>query len=147
MNFFAVTLPMPPSVNNMFATFNGRRIISREYKAWRAVVGGVILQAWTQQGRPKFERHLALTVHIGLGYRGDISNRLKAIEDALGESIPGFPDDRYIERIEIERVTGIDGARVMVQQCAKPRLCEAVPIGELIPGILHDITKNIEANR
>jgi hypothetical protein len=29
-----VTLPACPSANNLFATFNGRRIKSREYKAW-----------------------------------------------------------------------------------------------------------------
>src|SRR4051812_3679686 len=34
MNSFAFTVSMPPSSNNMFATYNGRRIPSREYKAW-----------------------------------------------------------------------------------------------------------------
>ncbi|MDH7638941.1 RusA family crossover junction endodeoxyribonuclease [Sphingomonas oryzagri] len=125
MNSFACTLPMPPSVNNMFATYNGRRIISREYKAWRLLAGKKIGEAWLSQGQPTFDRHLSLTIHIGLNYKGDISNRIKGIEDALGESIPGFPDDRYIERIEIERVREIEGARILVQQMA-PRAAEAV---------------------
>lgn len=31
-----LTLPWPPAVNNLFATFNNRRIPSRRYKAWLA---------------------------------------------------------------------------------------------------------------
>lgn len=148
MNCFAVTLPMPPSTNNMFATVlvkgKPRRIISREYKAWRLDASGEIFTAWTAQGKPAFGPHLLLTIHIGLDYRGDISNRIKAIEDSLGESIPDFPDDRYIERIEIERVPGINGAHVHVMQCAKPKaLDEARPIGEIIKPIVARIVEGI----
>lgn len=32
----SVTLPWPPAVNNLFATFNNRRIPTRRYKAWLA---------------------------------------------------------------------------------------------------------------
>jgi len=144
MNSFAVSLPMPPSANNMFATYNGRRIISREYKAWRSEAGFIIANAWKQQGSPKFAKHLTLTIHIGLNYKGDISNRIKGIEDAIGESIPDFPDDRWIDRIEIERVPGIDGARVLIQQAVAP--CgEAVPIGDLARPIVERVVANIMA--
>lgn len=137
MNVFAVTLPMPPSANNMFATFNGRRIISRDYKAWRSEASFIIASAWRQQGQPRFDKHLALTIHIGLNYKGDISNRIKGVEDAIKESIPDFPDDRWIDRIEIERVPGIVGARVLVQQASAPvHAEEARPIGEIIEPIV-----------
>lgn len=143
MNVLAVSLPMPPSSNNMFATFNGRRIISREYKAWRAGVKTVINAAWLQQGKPKFEPHLSLTIHLGLNYRGDISNRIKAIEDALGNSIPGFPDDRYIDKIDIERTPGIDGARILIQQSVKPVADDAHQIGEILRPIVLDIVEKV----
>lgn len=32
----SLTLPWPPALNNLFATFNNRRIPSRRYKAWLA---------------------------------------------------------------------------------------------------------------
>jgi crossover junction endodeoxyribonuclease RusA len=31
-----ISLPFPPALNNLFATFNNRRIPSRRYKAWLA---------------------------------------------------------------------------------------------------------------
>jgi hypothetical protein len=120
VNAFSFSLSMPPSSNNMFATYNGRRIISREYKTWRAAAEAAIAEAWTKQGSPRFDRHMQLSVAIGLNYCGDISNRIKAIEDAIGRSIEGFPDDRYYDRVEIERVPGLDGARVLVTQLAPP---------------------------
>lgn len=118
MNSFAVTLPMPPSVNQMFATDfkTKRRFSTADYRKWRARVKDHILDSWKAQGSPSFDRHLQLTIHIGLNYQSDISNRLKAIEDALCEAIPGFPNDRYIDRIEIERVQDVRGARVLVTQ-------------------------------
>jgi hypothetical protein len=115
---------MPPSTNGLFATVTikgkPRRIITREYKAWRAIAKAAVEKAWIDQGRPSFERHMQLTIHIGLNYIGDISNRIKAIEDSLSEAIPGLPDDRYYDRVEIERVPGMIGARVMVMQLAPP---------------------------
>jgi hypothetical protein len=145
MNVFAFTVPMPPSTNNLFATYNGRRIISRDYKAWRQIANVSIRQAWVAQGKPAFERHMALTIHVGLDYRGDISNRIKAIEDSIGEAVEGFPNDRYIDRVEIERVPGLDGARVMVTQLAPPdqRSGEARPIGEVIKPIMARVEQAI----
>lgn len=148
MNVFAITLPMPPSANNMFATVTikgkERRIVSREYKAWRQEAGSVISNAWRSQGKPKFDKHLSLTIHIGLNYNGDISNRIKGVEDAIKESIPDFPDDRWIDRIEIERVPGIVGARVMVQQAQPPRHEIARPIGEIIKPIISNAISNMD---
>lgn len=125
MNVFAFTVPMPPSTNNLFATYNGRRIISRDYKAWRQIANVSIKQAWIAQGKPIFDHHMALTIHVGLDYRGDISNRIKAIEDSIGEAVEGFPNDRYIDRVEIERVPDLDGARVLVTQLAPPQARKA----------------------
>lgn len=37
-----VTLPWCPGVNNLFATYQGRRIPSRRYKAWKAEAGAIL---------------------------------------------------------------------------------------------------------
>lgn len=136
----AFSLPMPPSTNGLFATFKGRRIITREYKAWRAEAEGLINLAWQQNGHPSFLRHMSLTIHVGLNYCGDISNRVKAIEDAIGKAIPDFPDDRYYDRVIVERVPGLEGARVLIGQLAPPA---ARSIGELIDPIMADIERRI----
>jgi hypothetical protein len=137
VNVFAVSLPMPPSANNMFATDfkTKRRFITRDYAEWKKAAAFVLSNGWKAQGQPSFTAHLALTIHLGLNYRGDISGRVKAIEDLLVQTIPGFPDDRWIDRIEIERVPGISGARILVQQATKPA-DDARPIGEIIKPVV-----------
>jgi len=143
MNALAFSLPMPPSTNNMFATDfrTKRRFMSKEYAAWRDEAVGLINLAWQQNGHPAFLRHLSLTIHVGLTYVGDISNRIKAVEDAIGEAIPDFPNDRYFDRVVIERVPGLDGARVLIGQLAPP---SARSIGEIIDPIMADIVGKVE---
>ena len=119
MNSFAFSVSMPPSANNMFATVvikgKVRQIISRDYKAWKATEAHRLVQKWQAAGSPRFAKHLALTIHLGLSYRGDIDNRVKPITDLL-RAIPEFPDDRWIDKIAVERVQDIVGARVLIIQ-------------------------------
>ena len=118
MNTFAFSVPMPPSVNAMFATDfkTKRRFMSKAYKAWRDAAAMSVALDWRRAGSPRFERHLSLTVHLGLNYASDIDNRCKPLLDLLKHAIPDFPDDRYIDRISIERVKDIAGARVLIMQ-------------------------------
>lgn len=119
MNSFAFSISMPPSANNMFATViikgKVRQIISRDYKAWKKGEAEKLVASWRAAGAPAFDRHLALTIHLGLNYKGDIDNRVKPITDLL-RAIPDFPDDRWIDRISVERVPGLNGARVLIMQ-------------------------------
>ncbi len=118
MNVLAFSIPMPPSANSLFATDfkTKRRFMSKQYKAWRDAASVQLKADWQRTGSPKFERHLSLTVHLGLNYASDIDNRLKPLMDLLAKSIPDFPDDRYVDRISIERVKGITDARVLILQ-------------------------------
>jgi Holliday junction resolvase RusA-like endonuclease len=120
MNSFAVSVPMPPSANMMFATDfkTKRRFRSKVYTAWRDSTAKAVKVEWQRQGAPKFEPPLALTIHLGLNYQSDIDNRIKPLLDLLDKSIPDFPNDRYIDRIEVERVKGLDGARLLIVQGA-----------------------------
>lgn len=122
MTSFFFSVSMPPSANSMFATDfkTKRRFISKQYAAWRKVQAEALSDFWRLAGSPKFERHLSLTVHLGLNYQSDLDNRLKPILDLLGKAIPDFPDDRYIDRITVERTPGIEGARVLIVQGSKP---------------------------
>lgn len=111
-------LPLPPSLNNMFATFNGRRIPSREYKAWKADAGPKVMEQWIQQDQALPERHYALHYRVNIDHKSDIGNREKAATDLLVSTIPGFPGDQWCDQISIMRDRTIEGAIVEVMQLA-----------------------------
>ena len=72
-------LPVPPSTNHLFATFKGRRIITREYKAWRENAGWEIV---TQ--RPKaVTGPVSITLYLPFIPNRDADNFLKPALDLL----------------------------------------------------------------
>lgn len=109
-------LPLPPSLNNMFATFNGRRIPSREYKVWKAETAPLVIEQWQQQDRAIPGKHYALHYRFNIDHKSDIGNREKAATDLLVATIPGFPGDQWADQISIMRDRTIDGAIVEVVQ-------------------------------
>jgi len=133
-------LPMPPSVNNMYATFNGRRIPSREFKAWKIAAADTLGSQYAAMGSPSVHKPVALSIRLGLNYRGDISNRIKAVEDLLVDTLD-MPNDRYIERILVERDQSIEGAVVTIDG---PYAGEARAIGDIIKPIMADIAARVE---
>lgn len=117
---FSAELPMPPTANNLFATFipkkggKPRRIISREYKAWRAEAGASLLEQWEASDRPIISPPYAVHIDLNLNHQSDIANREKALVDLLVATIPGFPGDQWVNRILIVRNREIAAARVEV---------------------------------
>jgi Holliday junction resolvase RusA-like endonuclease len=132
-------LPMPPSVNNMYATFNGRRIPSREFKAWKADAADKLGAQYAAYGAPAVHRPVALSIRVGLNYRGDISNRIKAIEDLLSATLD-MPDDRYTDRIVIERDQAVTGAVVTVGSAVD----SWQSFGEVARGVVQRIAEDVE---
>lgn len=106
-------LPVPPSSNNLFATYKGRRIISREYKAWRTLAGDKLHQQYAAFDCPSIARPIEVRIRLNINHQSDIGNREKAITDLLVSHLD-MPDDRYIDRILIERDRTITGALVSV---------------------------------
>lgn len=107
------TLPYPPSVNHLYATVRGRRIKSREGKAFdqlaayqlalqhvRGISGRVKVRY--EVGRPKTPA------------RRDVANLEKALSDAL-VSNGVIQDDSLIEQLTIGWTDGVDGVRVTVE--------------------------------
>lgn len=104
-----LTIPVPPSLNNAYATFRGRRLLSREGKAFKEMVKTQTLLelrkrftkgsgSWYLKGD-----RLSLTValHFANNRRRDISNCTKLLEDALSEYL-GF-DDSAVDVLHVER--------------------------------------------
>ncbi len=91
-------LPYPPSVNNLYATFAGRRIVSakgRQFKADIAVLA-------RRQGAKLLDGDLSVTFRVFRPKRvGDLDNRLKISQDALKGIC--FADDKQIVEIHAFR--------------------------------------------
>jgi hypothetical protein len=114
-------LPMPPTSNSMFATVTikgkPRRITTREYKAWRKLAGDALGAQYAAYGAPSVHKPVELHIRLNLNYQSDIANREKAITDLLVAGID-MPDDRYIERIVIERDRTVSAAVVTIGEMA-----------------------------
>lgn len=91
-------LPYPPSVNSLYATFRGRRIISakgRKFKSDIAVIA-------KKQGARVLSGDLSVTFRVFRPRRiGDLDNRLKISQDALKGIC--FADDKQIIEIHAFR--------------------------------------------
>lgn len=104
-------LPIPPSTNNLFATIGRRRVVTRAYREWRATAAAMIARedARTISGWVRIDIALPITL------RGDVSNRVKAIEDAL-VSARVIADDRFVSDLRVTRETDAPYAFVTVRR-------------------------------
>lgn len=104
-----LVLPLPPGVNNQYATVGKRRVLSAEARAFTRDVGKAI-SALRTQGRiaPATERSLAtsllgadLVFFFETPHRRDLDGGLKITLDALGRAL-GF-DDRAIVDLHLTK--------------------------------------------
>jgi crossover junction endodeoxyribonuclease RusA len=102
-------LPYPPSVNNLYATFQGRRIISaagRKFKSDIAVLA-------RQQGARLLAGDLVITFRVFRPKRiGDLDNRLKISQDSLKGIC--FADDKQIIEIHAFRFDDRENPRIEI---------------------------------
>ena len=80
----SVVVPMPPSTNTLFINIPGRgRVKNGKYRTWQLEAIPILRASLKPiQGAVKMHYHLTL----GTSFRGDISNRIKALEDAVVEA-------------------------------------------------------------
>ena len=109
MNEIKLRLPYPPSANNLYATFRGRRIISaagRRFKSEIAVLA-------RQQGAEILDGDLAVTFRVFRPRKsGDLDNRLKISQDALKGIC--FADDKQIIEIHAFRFDDKSNPRIEI---------------------------------
>jgi crossover junction endodeoxyribonuclease RusA len=102
-------LPYPPSVNNLYATFRGRRVTSakgRKFKADIAVLA-------KRQGAKLLDGDLSVTFRVFRPVRrGDLDNRLKISQDALKGIC--FEDDKQIIEIHAYRFDDKTNPRIEI---------------------------------
>lgn len=106
---FTVTLPLPPSANNLFLTRGNRRARSPEYDAWLDAARWAL-----HQERPEpVTGPYALLLALPFLMRGDVSNRIKAPEDLLVKE--GLtPDDRHADLVMAHRSNAVSGVACIV---------------------------------
>ena len=99
-----MTLPVPPSVNHLYATVNGRRLLSSTGRSYKALVSQHVWCAVAQStAQSSFKtrlhsRPLALSIRFffASALRRDLDGGLKIAQDALCEGL-GLNDNRIIE--------------------------------------------------
>ena len=104
-----VTLPLPPSVNGLFAGMK-RRFKSKKYKEWTALA-----EEQCQEELSKYEINpdewlyarytfmMPLKCKNGNVKKRDVANYEKATSDFLADNIDGF-DDMMIRKMSMEKV-------------------------------------------
>ena len=109
MKTLRLTAPLPPGVNNQYATVRGRRVLSREARTFRRSVAGIVrdgfssglvTQAWVDAAE---KQPLACDIifYFTTPYRRDLDGGLKIALDALLDAL-GL-DDRYIVTITLTK--------------------------------------------
>ncbi|MDE2096379.1 MAG: RusA family crossover junction endodeoxyribonuclease [Patescibacteria group bacterium] len=108
------TIPIPPSVNGLWANVGRRRIKTKRYKAWLTEAGWAIV---TQRVRPiAATSGCSVVVEIGpRDPRADIDNRIKAVLDLLvRQGI--IPDDRHVNSATARWDNTLTGCRVILEE-------------------------------
>jgi Holliday junction resolvase RusA-like endonuclease len=81
---YTTTITMSPTVNNLYANVPGKgRRMTGHYKVWRQ---GVVTYMALTLKRIDGPVRIDYMFNLGSTFRGDLSNRIKAIEDALVEA-------------------------------------------------------------
>jgi crossover junction endodeoxyribonuclease RusA len=102
-------LPFPPATNNLYASVNGRRILSARGKAYKQEVGYIALESH----RKPVEAPLRVYVDIYRPRRiGDVDNALKIVLDSLTGHL--YIDDGLIVEIHARRYEDAKNPRVEV---------------------------------
>lgn len=108
----ALVLPWPPSLNNMYPTSrSGRRYLSDEGKAFKAAA----LAAISEQDARSFVGPVKIAMRLYRPQkRGDLSNRIKAVEDVL-TAAGVWQDDGQVVELHATRFDDKENPRAEVE--------------------------------
>lgn len=106
-----VTLPLPPGVNNQYATVGGRRVLSREARRFKAEVGETLRALGMESGAPDVtldtlrSSYLSLFIdfYFASPLKRDLDGGLKITQDALCEAL-GVNDNRVVDIHLVKRI-------------------------------------------
>jgi len=114
-------LPLPPGVNNQYATVNGRRVLSVEARRWKkraqAELAGIFPSAFVEQARVGYLA-LFLDFYFESPLRRDLDGGLKIAQDTICEVL-GVDDRRVVDIHLVKRIDPLR-PRVVVEIEALP---------------------------
>jgi crossover junction endodeoxyribonuclease RusA len=106
-----ISLPLPPGVNNQYATVNGRRVLSAEARQWKAVVGervsdmrfsGALTERVIDVLRSGY-LSLFIDFYFATPMKRDLDGGLKIAQDAICENL-GINDNRVVDIHLVKRI-------------------------------------------
>jgi crossover junction endodeoxyribonuclease RusA len=106
-----LTMPLPPGVNNQYATVNGRRVLSAEARAYKQAVkrqvddlvfSGRVTHAMLAKLRESF-LSLFIDFYFASPLKRDLDGGLKVTQDALCEAL-GVNDNRVVDIHLVKRI-------------------------------------------
>ena len=113
-----ITLPLPPSTNNLYATVRGRRVLSAKATQYKRDVGMIILQSSHRlrlhERRYSDQDPFRLTAHIYFKTprKRDLDGAIKILQDAIFEALGR--DDRCVDELHIYRCIDKEQPRAVV---------------------------------
>ena len=111
-------LPFPPSVNTLRASVRGRLITSSAGRKYYKVVADRMAELGLAGEGIATHVTISLVMHHKLNVRYDVSNYLKAYEDALVKCW-FLVDDHLIEYASIKKGDKVDGGKLVVKVSVK----------------------------
>lgn len=109
MKVLVLNLPLPPSVNALFANVPGRgRVRTREYKRWSIAALNYAWLSKPQGGFPHFEGAFDVQITVPLKMRGDVDNRIKPVLDWLKKPADIISDDVKAQKASIARSQDVE---------------------------------------
>jgi crossover junction endodeoxyribonuclease RusA len=125
----SLVLPLPPGVNNQYATVNGRRVLSAEARRFKAAVQKRVeemqysheLSPGTVTALQRSFLSLFIDFYFATPMKRDLDGGLKLAQDALCEAL-GINDNRVVDIHLVKRIDPRN-PRISVQ-------LEAIPDGE-----------------
>ena len=101
-----LTLPVPPSANNLFVNrrFGRGRARSPAYEVWVRTAGWTGKLQWLEQSSPRVTEGARVLIEAGVNHTRDLDNLAKPILDLL-VSLGIIDDDRWVDDLRIVRIT------------------------------------------
>ena len=115
---YELELPFPPSVNTLRASVRGRLITSSAGRKYYKAVAERMAELGLTDERISSPVTIIIVMHHKMNARYDVSNYLKAYEDALVKC--GFiVDDHLIEYASIKKGEKVAGGKLVVKVSVK----------------------------
>lgn len=109
MKSLKLILPLPPSVNALFANVRGKgRVRTTAYLRWANDAKASLWMQKPDGGFPFFDEPFDVQITVPLKMRGDVDGRIKAIPDFLKKPGGIVSDDKIMRGVSCARSEAVE---------------------------------------